>query len=330
MKPIVDYTIQSFTRVGLAVIALWSLGILVPQHPLLGNLLVFTEGFRAFPLLHGLCGTVVVLAGLLPACRGFRRLTAGAAVAVLATFAAEGWRSPEFALPGGTQARASDVPALTVGAANLEFGLADGAVLFSRFGSPPPDLLVVTEVTQEWIDRSNIGQLYPYRFELPGRYAEGTAVYSTRPISDAEKLDVPRMFGTLMVTVPAAGGELVRVFAVHAPPPQGDLNLKHRTEYLRRVTEAIAQLPSDMPVVIAGDLNTTPFSDGYMAFVSANGLTHSAAPRFLPATWRSRSFGAFIDHVLTRGLNSQGTFEILGGIRSDHFPVVTKLYRERH
>ncbi len=320
------YLWHAAIRAFLAALFIWALGIIVPQHPVFGQLLVLTEGFRAFPALFILTMGVALPIVLYFGRHVCPRWCVAASVCAVVALTMQIARAPALFRNPWRRSGPSSAE-LTVAIANVEFGRANGKQLLEILRTRMPTVLVVTEITEPWIRLSTIREHYPYRFELPGKWAEGTAVYSTRELVNAVAIDTHGMFAAISASLGDDAIHPIHLIALHAPPPQGDLSLSRRTEYLRIVAELVGKFPPEDPVVVAGDFNTTPFSEGFQTFLSTAMLTDAASDSFLPATWGNRFFGAFLDHVLIRGLSADETFTVLPPFGSDHFPVVATLRR---
>ena len=140
----------------------------------------------------------------------------------------------------------------------------------------------------------------------------GIALYSRWPI---EARATP-MFGrewspTLTATVNADGARLELV-GTHPPPPLGPWLAASNLEHVRDLAAHVAGLSG--PVVVAGDLNLTPWSAAFRALERDGGLRDARRGRGLLATWspvagtsavaalaRSPLTSLPIDHVLVGG-----------------------------
>jgi endonuclease/exonuclease/phosphatase (EEP) superfamily protein YafD len=84
---------------------------------------------------------------------------------------------------------------------------------------------------------------------------------------------------------------------------------------------------TDHPVVLAGDLNATPWSSIFEHLTESSGLVDTALGRGLTATWASRQpmIGLVIDHVLTSRDIVTRDYLVGDELGSDHLPVVADL-----
>jgi endonuclease/exonuclease/phosphatase family metal-dependent hydrolase len=161
----------------------------------------------------------------------------------------------------------------------------------------------------------------------------GVAILSRRPLSDLAIIELPfydvRFNAGRRVALAATidvDGTPVRLFSVHL---DNRLNPGDRAHQLAPVMDAAASW--DGPALIAGDMNTTPFSwVGHVVPVPA-GTQDNKLERFV----RSRGFDTPVsksgpthewmsmrlDAIYTRGLHVKG-FHVEQGVRdSDHLPL---------
>jgi endonuclease/exonuclease/phosphatase family metal-dependent hydrolase len=161
----------------------------------------------------------------------------------------------------------------------------------------------------------------------------GVAILSRRPLVDLEAIELPfynvRFSAGRRVALAATidvDGTAVRVFSVHL---DNRLTASQRVRQLEPVMEAAARW--DGPAIVAGDMNTSPFTwVGHVVPVPA-GTHDDKLERFV----RSRGFttpvsksgpthqylSMRLDHIFTRGLGVSA-YEVEHRVReSDHLPL---------
>jgi endonuclease/exonuclease/phosphatase (EEP) superfamily protein YafD len=97
----------------------------------------------------------------------------------------------------------------------------------------------------------------------------------------------------------------------------------------RELTAASDRFPeSDLPFVVAGDLNTTVWSPTYRAFVAKLGLSNARRGYGMQPTWPT-GFPSLlrlpIDHVLVSSAIQVAGFAVGPDVSSDHLPVLADL-----
>jgi endonuclease/exonuclease/phosphatase (EEP) superfamily protein YafD len=208
--------------------------------------------------------------------------------------------------------------------------LANVNVLYSNAGhdrllawlrSARPDVAVIVEPTSAWA--GSLGALksdLPHALVVAKPKGDGIALYSRFPLQRSEVLYLGENRRAALVAELAVGGRPLTLVAAHPLPPRNARSTRDRDAYLRGVASILG--PADGPAILAGDLNTTPWSYSFQDLVRASGL----APGPVPATWPSilGPLGIPIDHVLARGVAIE-TLETGPHIGSDHLPVLARL-----
>ncbi|MEW1719585.1 endonuclease/exonuclease/phosphatase family protein [Streptomyces sp. NPDC093109] len=203
---------------------------------------------------------------------------------------------------------ASDGPApthLRVLTSNVEFG--QGTLgLIDTIRREKPDLVFVQEcefVCARLLADRIPAKDYPYRNVVKASRAEGSAILSVFPLTDAAGVE-----GTLAMPGSTAriGGRTVHLQLAHPLPPIPGMVDDWRTELGRIRTYAAAAREAGGPVIVAGDFNATRDHAAFRALLKSGGLRDSAllAGEGRTPSWPAgvpRPLGAQIDHVLVSG-----------------------------
>jgi endonuclease/exonuclease/phosphatase (EEP) superfamily protein YafD len=182
------------------------------------------------------------------------------------------------------------------------------------------DVIGLVEVDQTWLEAMvPLQAKYPYQFAEPRPDNFGVALFSRIPLERAELLwlgepQLPSIEASMWHQ-----GRHLSVIVTHPMPPMGARNAALRDGQLARLADHVSQL--QMPVLVVGDLNVTPWSAG-MRILTARGLgLRSLRPPWTP-TWRATSvFAVPIDHALSTAplvITSRSVGPDLG---SDHRPL---------
>lgn len=229
----------------------------------------------------------------------------------------------------GAASAAGPVISLRVASANLNFENADLSKLLRWVNAPgAPDIVVLQEFTPahqvqlEDASAEGLRARFPHRSLHPQVDQFGMAILSRYPLLGVEVVTPQDHLQTLrlraVVDWPVGRFNLT---AAHPMPPIGALYARSRDEGLR--VEAALLGGADLPGILVGDLNDTPWGAGMRSV----GIDLKRASGMAP-TWPN-AWGVFsllpLDHVLvTRGwlrLSSS-----LGpDIGSDHRPVVAEI-----
>ena len=224
---------------------------------------------------------------------------------------------------GGPQA--STRGSFKVAVANILTANRDHNAVLSFARKENPDLLVLIETNDRWVQAmSPLNEIYPYKLFVSRAQHFGMMVFSKNSIKAAEtryflkNQNIPSLLFELSIK-----GQTYHIAAIHALPPVGIERLRLRTAHLQAVANWVSSRPG--PTLVAGDLNTTPFSHAYKQFLETAGLNDPRKNRgFLP-TWGPFSPSQLripIDHILpTSGLDIT-SLTVGPDIGSDHRPLV--------
>ncbi len=162
-----------------------------------------------------------------------------------------------------------------------------------------PDVLVMLEVDQLWWPRLRaVREAYPHTAQVLRGDNFGIAVLSKTPLEEADTLhlspiEVPSILARLKVR-----GRPFTLLATHPLPPTSARYAAERDEQLENAGKMLANL--ERPVVLAGDLNSTPWSPPFRRLIKASGLKDSRRGIGIQASWPADFPVPLIplDHVL--------------------------------
>ncbi len=250
------------------------------------------------------------------------------------------------------EARQAD-PELTLMSVNVQRSNRDHALVADAIRRASPDAFALLEVDQGWLDAmAGLEKEYPYSVKEPRDHNFGLALYSRKPLRNARAV---RFVSGGVLSIMADIGiedEPVTVVATHPVPPSAGASTGERNRQLAAIAELAAKHSG--PLVVIGDLNTTPWNRYFRKLVEDGGLTDSARGFGLQATWPGswvpkirRRMGAApagppvgspfdnflfripIDHCLHTG-ELETVDRIIGDyVGSDHLPLTVKLRRRR-
>ena len=265
--------------------------------------------------------TLVVVPLAVLAARGW--MAAAALAALLLQFAPLAW-------PGGDEAlRAAHGctgPQVRIASVNLWFRNDDPARVLEWLASRPVDVVVLQEVTAQWqqaLDATVTN--YPHRTMQPREDPYGIGVLSRWPIEDLESVDFAKDGLPSLVATLAVSGRRLQVIALHTHWPVVPGLFLARNEGLRLA--AARARHSTLPVVLAGDLNLTPYAPEFRRLERDSGLRDALAERRWRPTWLAGFWPLAlpIDHVLVPEDACVLDSSIGPAIGSDHSPVSVTL-----
>lgn len=167
---------------------------------------------------------------------------------------------------------------------------------------------------------------YPNYYLEPSRM--GAAVFTRWPVTAAESVPLAKGGGEGAIAARVQidwRGSAVTVLGVHLNWPLGPRNSAFRNQELASLVQfAKAQ---QEPLIVAGDLNLTPWSEYFRDALSASGL-HDAALGFgLHRSWPAQfaPLAIRIDHCLLSSHWRSVSADIGPWLGSDHLPLITDL-----
>ncbi len=188
-----------------------------------------------------------------------------------------------------------------------------------------PDLAFFPEVTAAWkAGLEPLRATLPYHIALPQEDNFGLAVFSKHPILEQEFIPSRLVPVVMLRLVVAVAGRRLVFFGLHPFPPMSPAIAADRDAVLRDLAARVRRETD--PVIVAGDLNATPWSHPMQALAAA-GLRDTQLGRGFSATWQRRNpiFAIPIDHLWLGGkitATARWTGPDLG---SDHWPIVADL-----
>lgn len=188
------------------------------------------------------------------------------------------------------------------------------------------DVVVLLEIDPAWaaaLDR--LAPRYPHRLIEARDGNFGIALLSRLPLAEARVIGLADGPPVIVAGLRGDAAECLLV-AAHPPPPLSASWSARRDRQLAAIGDLAAA--DQRPVIVAGDLNTTPWSHGFRVVAGGRGLRDTAVGRGVQATWNARLPAPRlpIDHVLVSpeiGVHSRSVGPDVG---SDHLPVEAVLF----
>ena len=209
---------------------------------------------------------------------------------------------------------------------NLHSANTDMSRLLALIDVEQPSLLLVQELTHRAkAQLQSLSVRLPHQFTVPRNDNFGIGLYSHWPIVNSEVLylgdaKLPAIRADINVN-----GAVVAVIAFHPPPPIGRELYRERNRQQRQLARYVAGL--DGPVIVAGDFNSSMWSDHYRALEAISGLRNSRKGFGVLPSWPAHFFplGIPLDHCLVSSDIVVVESKLGAGIGSDHRPLVVRL-----
>jgi len=219
-------------------------------------------------------------------------------------------------------------PDLRVMAANIWYGNKHYDHIVQQFRNVDPDVAVFLEIkNHQRVHMRKLHHHWPHAYHLPEsktkRWDYRISVYSKFPL---EELELPnKILKNRAIFVKGThNGKNFVLIATHPYGPHSEYPGQQRNQF-----NALANYAreSNDPVILIGDLNTTPWSPMFRRLIHRSGL-HDARRGFgiLP-TWNTKFAPIMIpiDHCLVSDNIAVADFALGPAIHSDHLPLIVDL-----
>jgi endonuclease/exonuclease/phosphatase (EEP) superfamily protein YafD len=263
-------------------------------------------------------------------CLRRRRLALAALVVALPN----AWHVAPYLLPARLPASvAADGNAgVTLVVLNLHYRNGSHAQVREYLQRARPDVLVLTELTPEWVRAlSDLTALYPYWLAVDRRSPWGLGVYSRFPLDGARAIDLGMRGSVNVVARLAVPGGEVQLVAVHLSSPTSAARAGMRNAQLGELATLLAELGGDRSGsrrLLVGDLNVTPYSPYLRDLLTRTGMTDARRlTGGLFGTWPTWMplLQVQIDHCIADAGIVVTRVERGPAVGSDHYPLEVTL-----
>jgi endonuclease/exonuclease/phosphatase (EEP) superfamily protein YafD len=188
-----------------------------------------------------------------------------------------------------------------------------------------PDFVLLLEANDTWSDAVQaIAAEYPYGVQEMKSGNFSTVLLSRHPIGPTTRKRFGKISMYALVTECDVNGRRLLLIASHLLPPYKRAYFRMRNEHLHDLIDEVVAY--DGPVVLAGDLNLTPWSPYFQAALRRGGLKDSRRGFGLQPTWPSFLPGMRIpiDHVLVTPDLTVHSWSRGPYTGSDHLPIAVE------
>ena len=311
------------------IIALFLLILTAMTAASLSNQDIWWIRFLDFPRMQ-IAGALAVLVLFYMAVAGWRGIVVTALA--LVALGAQVWTLwPYQPLAGQMIAktpRCADDGRLRVLSTNVQRGNQDAGQVIAMVRANDPDVLIMMETNERW-DRDLAPLRDDYAHVMQNIPTDATYygmhVFSRYPLSEA-RFDFPFDTDTpLFVGDVAHPRGTVQVLGVHPRPPQRGQSSAMRDAVILSAAELARD--SDVPTVMAGDYNATPWNDTARLAMRTGQLLDPRQGRGPMVSFDADSAWMKwpLDQILWQGGPGLLDFRVLPAVGSDHYPVMADL-----
>jgi endonuclease/exonuclease/phosphatase (EEP) superfamily protein YafD len=247
-----------------------------------------------------------------------------ATLCLFAAMAANAWTLLPYWMPAAAQ-DAAGLDTLRIVSLNVLADNTDTGPTLGYLGQCGADVVVLLEVDDAWAKAvARLQPLYPHQVMHPQGDRFGIAVLSRLPLARERVEPLAEGPPVVIVDLPVGRAGCLLV-AAHPPAPIAADWSARRDAQLAAIGDLAAT--EARPVIVAGDLNATPWSHGFRQLVRLRGLADSAVGRGVQATWNARRWVPRIpiDHVVVSPEVTVIARRVGPDVGSDHLPVEATL-----
>ena len=186
-----------------------------------------------------------------------------------------------------------------------------------------PDILLLEEVTSKWSDELTVLEAnYPYRIAEPQDGCFGIMLLSKYPLARERVVEIGGAGVPSIIADIHFPQNTVSMIGTHPLPPTGAEYSKHRNNQLAELPDVVKA--QQFPVLLIGDLNTSPWSPHFIRLLRDSGLKNSMKGFGFQPSWpkNNRFLRIPLDHVLHSQEITIHSRAVGGDVGSDHFPVI--------
>jgi endonuclease/exonuclease/phosphatase (EEP) superfamily protein YafD len=186
-----------------------------------------------------------------------------------------------------------------------------------------PDLLLLEEVTPKWAaEMAALDSDYKYLVSEPQEGCFGIMLLSKHPLKNGMAVEIGSAgVPSITADVYLPQGE-VSIIGTHPLPPVSKEYSTHRNNQLAALPAIVKE--QTHPVLLIGDLNTTPWSPYFTRLLLESELKNSMKGFGFQPSWPTnlRLLRIPLDHVLHSPEITIHNRMVGGDVGSDHYPVI--------
>lgn len=188
------------------------------------------------------------------------------------------------------------------------------------------DIILLMEVNARWINAlQSLRTNYPHVVAEPREDNFGIALFSRLPLTNDTVIELGSAKVPSIATDVIVGSQSIHLIGTHPLPPGSSEYARLRNEQLQQIASHVRR--QTLPVVVVGDLNTTPWSPCFTDLLKESGLNNTSQGRGLFASWPAwLPLGRIpLDHCLVSPSIQVVNKQLGPDVGSDHLPVVVDL-----
>jgi endonuclease/exonuclease/phosphatase (EEP) superfamily protein YafD len=205
---------------------------------------------------------------------------------------------------------------------NIYAGNGNTEQVLEAIRTADPDLLLLEEVTPKWEQELKVlKKTYTYRISKPQDDCFGIMLLSKVPLERDKIIEIGTAGVPSIIAEAHFPMGVISVIGTHPLPPMGSIYSSHRNNQLEALPLQVQK--QQYPVLLIGDLNTTPWSPYFKNLIEASGLKNSMKGFGFQPSWTGNAFLKIpLDHILHSEEIIIHNRMIGPAVGSDHRPVI--------
>lgn len=192
------------------------------------------------------------------------------------------------------------------------------------------DVVLLLETNKWWKDKcvDDFGHEYAFQVLEDRENTYGMLLFSKLELKNTQihywvKDEIPSIEIDILLD-----NRLIKLYAIHPEPPVPSQNPKSTARDAEILMVGQKTKADQMPTIVAGDLNDVAWSYTSELFLKVSGLLDPRRGRGLFSSFHAKYPVARwpLDHVFCSGHFRLQKMKRMGGIGSDHFPILLQLH----
>lgn len=192
-----------------------------------------------------------------------------------------------------------------------------------------PDIVILLEANNRWdAGTSSLKEKYPFAEKVPLENMYGLLLYSKlEMLETSTKYLVENDIPSIHTKIKLRNGQLVQFYAVHPTPPVPGENVRATERDKELLLVADLARKSQLPVIVAGDLNDVAWSHTTDLFLKMSGLLDPRRGRGFFNSFNAHYFFLRfpLDHAFISRHFKVTELKRLHNYHSDHFPIFLQI-----
>ncbi|MEQ9466555.1 MAG: endonuclease/exonuclease/phosphatase family protein [Ekhidna sp.] len=222
------------------------------------------------------------------------------------------------------------VETIKILSANVLMSNADYDGLVKLVKQEQPDILLLVEADEKWTIalKDAFTEHFPFQILHPLDNTYGMTFYSRLPIKESEiRFLIEENVPSVHTKIQYPSGDWVQFYGLHPKPPAPGENLESTPRDAELVVVGRMARESELPVIVAGDMNDVAWSHTTRLFMRISGLLDPRMGRGFYNTFHAEKplLRWPLDHIFLSHHFRIASLKRKNSFGSDHFPIAIEV-----